>query len=334
MIGSGVTAGLARSPFLADVDLSDRTPGRIVAALLLGPVIGAVAAMAAMIFVLSVYTVLSGEGARGLDGLRTVVLMFKDGAPLTLSGQALQLMLAASVNGVFALGFVAVAAEFARRPLHAYFTAAPRLRWRLLLAGLVLSTLAMGPVMIFDRLTSGGSVEPPLFSIAPDLAGRLGYVAVSLLFIPAAAAEEIFFRGWFLRLFAAFSRRPAILIVGTAIAFSAIHLDFNPDSFLTRALMGAGFAYMTLRLGGIEFSTAVHATNNILIILFVEPLTLQTSASTQGFTPASVLEDAALVAGYVLITEVVARWPAMRRWAGVRLEDLSPVVGGAADRSR
>ena len=34
--------------------------------------------------------------------------------------------------------------------------------------------------------------------------------------------------------------------------------------------MGAGFAYMTLRLGGIEFSTGVHAANNLLIVLFIQ----------------------------------------------------------------
>ncbi len=69
--------------------------------------------------------------------------------------------------------------------------------------------------------------------------------------------------------------------------------------------MGAGFAYMTLRLGGIEFSTGVHATNNILIVLFIEPLTLKTAAAPTDLTTGRIIEDICLIAGYILITEAV-----------------------------
>ena len=114
------------------------------------------------------------------------------------------------------------------------------------------------------------------------------------------------------------------MMLATALAFSALHFDFNPDSFLTRALMGVGFAYMTLRLGGIEFSTAVHATNNILIILFVAPLSLQLPEQGTGITAESLIVDLAMIVGYLAITELVARSPRLRRWAGVRSSELSP----------
>jgi hypothetical protein len=113
------------------------------------------------------------------------------------------------------------------------------------------------------------------------------------------------------------------MIGATSLAFSALHFDFSPDAFLTRALMGAGFAYMTLRLGGVEAAAGAHAVNNILIMLFLQPLAPDPQAGAEGsaFWPA---EDVALVGGYGLITELVARLPGLRRLAGVRLAEVSP----------
>jgi membrane protease YdiL (CAAX protease family) len=324
MIGTGIMAGLAESAFIADLDARARAPGPIVAALVVGPLASLVAAVAAMVLVLTIDTLLSGHGQEGLGGLTRIVLALKDSEPPTLARETLELFLDAIVNGVVALTFVAVAAAFAGRSLHGYVTAAPRVRWRLLAIGLIFGALALAPVLVFDRIASGADTPPPLTSLSPDLWGRVAYAATSLLFIPAAAAEEIFFRGWCLRQFAAFSRRPTYMILGTSLAFSALHFDFNPDSFLTRTLMGAGFAYMTLRLGGIEFSTAVHAINNILIILFVAPLTLQPAEQGASITAESLLEDLAMVVGYLVITETVARSTALHRWAGLRSDELSP----------
>jgi membrane protease YdiL (CAAX protease family) len=324
MIGKGIVAGLAKSAFIADLDARDRAPGPILGTLALGPLAALVAAMAAMVLVLTIYTLLSGHGQEGLEGFKRIVWALKDAGPPTLASETLGLFLDATVNGVVALTFVAVAAAFAHRPLHSYLTAARRVRWRLLAAGLVLGALALTPVLMFDRLVSGSDNPLPLISLTPDVWGRIAYVGTSLLFIPAAAAEEIFFRGWCLRQFAAFSKNPAYMMLATALAFSALHFDFNPDSFLTRALMGVGFAYMTLRLGGIEFSTAVHATNNILIILFVAPLSLQLPEQGTGITAESLIVDLAMIVGYLAITELVARSPRLRRWAGVRSSELSP----------
>jgi membrane protease YdiL (CAAX protease family) len=322
----GVLRGFARSAFIVDLDARDRAPAPFLGTLAMGPVVGAVAALAAMVLILSVYTLLSGRGYEGLAGITDVLLSLRDQKTPTLEGGALQLLLDASINGAFALGFVAVGAALAGRALIQYVTAAPRARWRLLVTGLILSAAALAPVIFVDRIISGDDGVAPLFSISPGWPARGAYFLTALLFIPAAAAEEIMFRGWLLRQTAAFTRRPVLLIMLPAAIFAALHLDFNPDSFLTRILMGAGFAYMTLRLGGIEFSTGAHAVNNILIVLFIEPLTLQPPQGAAGITAISLLEDVALVIGYVAITEAVVRIPTLRRWAGVRLEDISPSV--------
>jgi membrane protease YdiL (CAAX protease family) len=323
MRAAGVWAGLANSPFLADVDHRDRDGARIAGAVLGGLVVGAVAALASMILILALYVLAVGQGGKGADGLRQVVLQLQSAATPGLKLTILELLLAAAVDGLFLVGFVAMAALLARRPFHHYVTAARQVRWRLLAAGVILSLMLLAPAVAVDRLFSGDRSATPLFAIAPGALERIAYGLSALLLIPAAAAEELFFRGWLTRQTAAFSRRPAVLIGLTAVVFSAAHFDFSPDGFLTRALMGAGFAYMTLRLGGIEFSTGVHAANNILIVLFLQPVNLQIPTASPGLSLGALLADIAMVVGYVAITEAVARLGPVRRLAGVRLEELS-----------
>ncbi|MGI9168810.1 MAG: CPBP family intramembrane glutamic endopeptidase, partial [Caulobacteraceae bacterium] len=322
----GVWTGLASAPFLACADRRDREPRRIAGALLGGPIVGLVAALATMILVLALYTLAVGLGGEGLEGLRKVALSLRSASAPDLGFTTLELLVVVASNGAFAAAFVAVAAVLARRPFHRCVTVARKVRWRLLGVGLALSLLVAGPLVAMDRLLSGGSQIPPMLAIGPRVFDRAGYALVTLLFIPAAAAEELIFRGWLPRQVAAFTRRPGLLIALSAVAFSAIHLDFSPDGFLTRALMGAGFTYMTLRLGGIEFSTGAHAINNVLIVLFVQPLnlTLHAPAAVAGVTAGSLVEDVAMVAGYVAITELAARVAPLQRWAGVLPEELSP----------
>jgi membrane protease YdiL (CAAX protease family) len=327
MGAAGVWAGLRKSPFLADVDRRDRDPARIAGAILGGPIVGAVAAMAGMILILALYTLVIGLGGEGMSGLSEVALRLRSLATPDLPLTLLEFLIAAAVNGAFAVAFVAVAALFARHPFHSYLTVARRVRWRLLIVGLIASLIVLGPIVAADRLVSGDPAATPLLAIAPGTMQRVGYGLSALLLIPAAAAEELIFRGWLMRQMAAFTRRPAILIGVTALVFSVAHLDFNADGFLTRVLMGAGFAYMTLRLGGIEFSTGAHAVNNILIVLFLQPLTLQSPSVPSGLSTGSLLEDAAMVVGYIAITEAVVRLGALRRLAGVSREELSGPVG-------
>ena len=332
MIATGVWAGLAESIFVSGVGERERDPSRLTVTVIGGLALATVAATCGMILIMVAAALFLGEGSRGLAGLGDAGKALSDvhlNSPILT---VLRLITASAVDGVFLVAFVAFAAAIARQPLHVYITAAAQLRWRLLAAGLILSAAAMAPVVIADRLLDGGPSALPVVSVSTGVGDRLAYIASSLLLIPAAAAEELFFRGWLLRQASAFLRRPAILITVTALSFSALHFDFNPDAFLTRALMGAGFAYMTLRLGGIEFSTGAHAINNIMIVLFVQPLAFDV-ASASGMSALSLAEDAALIGGYVVITELVARLPVLRRLAGVSLGEVSGAAGLAAPAS-
>lgn len=322
MHAPGIRAGLSDSLFLAGISDREREPARVTVSVLGGVGLGLLASTCLMILVMIGYAVMIGEAGLGFEGMADAGKALTDDRLSSPVLAVMRLIIATAVDGGFLVVFVAFAAALAGQSLHAYLTAAFHIRWRLLGVSMLLSAAAMAPVVLADRLIGSGGAVPPVLGVSPLILDRVGYVAASLLLIPAAAAEELFFRGWLLRQSAAFLRNPVGLILLNAVLFSALHFDFNPDAFLTRALMGGAFAYMTLRLGGVEFSTGVHAVNNIMVLLFIQPLNLAQAAPSQ-MSAWSLLEDAALVVGYVLITELVARHGGLRRLAGVRDEEVS-----------
>jgi hypothetical protein len=89
--------------------------------------------------------------------------------------------------------------------------------------------------------------------------------------------------------------------------------------------MGAGFAYMTLRSGGIELSTGAHAANNILFILLVKPFGMGGVASSGIW-----LGDLGLLLGYVVVTEAIVRLPQIRVWADLELPETAPPPAATA----
>ena len=247
---------------------------------------------------------------------RITEVMSTNGA--TMTGAVVLLVLATATNCPLAATFLGLAALISGRPIMRYITLAPRYRWRLTLLGIGLSCLVIGPVVAVGQLTDPHAQAPPILSLATTAPERVLYALATLLLIPAAAAEEVVFRGWLLRQSAALSKNPIFLMAVNGIVFSAVHGEFAPDPFLTRALMGAGFVYMTLRLRGVEFSIGAHAANNMLIVLFIQPITLTPSPSS-GISGASVFQDVFLFLSYVVMTELTMRWTPLRRWSGADL---------------
>jgi hypothetical protein len=307
------TPRLSQAAFIADLSPREKSFWRI-AATVVGGVVGGVIVglIIGMIALILVVVVTSGFKA-DLPSLpeRITALIGADGA--TISSALSLLTLATATNAPMAATFIVVAALIAGVSARRYVTVARKIRWRLLASGLLLSFAVIGPLVLASQLLDPHAPPAPLLSLASDWPGRLGYaLGCIVLLIPAAAAEEIVFRGWLLRESAAVTRNPIFLMAVNGVLFSAVHGEFAPDPFLTRALMGAGFVYMTLRLGGIEFSTGAHAANNILIVLFVQPLSLK-PAPTTGVSGGSLAQDLFLFVSYVAMAEVVARWPPLRR---------------------
>ncbi|HEX7759954.1 MAG TPA: type II CAAX endopeptidase family protein [Caulobacteraceae bacterium] len=325
-----IVAGLSESSFLTNVDERDQKVWRIVLTVVAGLVVGFFAAVAAFLLVAIVFMATLGSIPDGASAFGAFMagLANADGHDL---GQAILLLFMPTLaNGPLVVTFIVLAGALSHHQMRDYLTSAPRFRWRLLLAGMVMSMLAIGPLLGLDALVTGQVSPMPVVTVSPTLAGRVVYGASAIvLLIPAALIEEVLFRGWLLRQAAAFLRNPWFLMIFTGVAFSAIHLDFNPDAFLARTVMGAGFAYMTLRLGGLEFSTGAHAANNILIVMFLEPLTLKAPPAA-GMSAESLVQDLLLAAGYVLITEAVVRIPWLKRWTEVRDQELGGDHGHAA----
>jgi membrane protease YdiL (CAAX protease family) len=322
MNASGIWAGLADSVFLSHVNDQERDPARLLVTLMGSAVLGVLAAFCGLLLVMIPYTLLIGEGARGLDGLNEAASALGDPRAIGLGISVARLAVAAASDGVFWLVFVAFAAVLAHRPLRDYVTAAPRVRWRLVALAMALAFAGFAPLVLLERMTSPAAALPPFLGVSSALGDRVIYALATLLLIPAAAAEELMFRGWMLRQTAAFLRRPLPLLVVPALIFSFVHLDFNPDDFLARTLMGAGFAYMTLRLGGIEAACGVHAMYNMLLVLFLQPLGAE-GPGEGDLSLVSLVEDLALLAGYVALAEAVARTPVLRWLGGVSLGELS-----------
>ncbi|CAN5353841.1 CPBP family intramembrane metalloprotease [soil metagenome] len=308
-----VLAELQRSPFLDDLTADDRRVGRALLTLPIG-VIAAI--LAALIGGIAVYVAFAFGGGTALAE-RLMAMIGQAQTPVGLTQVGFLLSLLAAANGGMALAFVGVAAVLHHRKLLSYFTAAPRFRWRLMLLGLGLFAVVIGPLLLASAALDPKAPGAPILAVSPALAGRLAYAAmVVVLLLLAAAAEELVFRGWLLKVTGAFLGDPRIVLVVSGVLFSAIHFDPNLDAFLVRMAMGIGFAWMTLRLGGIEFAIGAHAANNILILLFLQPMSLKPEPP-HAFRPETLIIAPLMAAGYVAMAEVAARWAPLRRWTRI-----------------
>ena len=80
------------------------------------------------------------------------------------------------------------------------------------------------------------------------------------------------FRGYLLQQVGAFTRRIWLVLLINGVIFALFHLEFDPGALAARALLGAVFAWATLRLGGLEFGIGAHAAQNLGVALFGEVL--------------------------------------------------------------
>lgn len=102
----------------------------------------------------------------------------------------------------------------------------------------------------------------------------LPFALVTVLLLPVQTwAEELFFRGWVLNWASSLPRVSQVFISG--IVFAWPHMG-NPEAASDTALalaayflLGAGWAYVSVRAGGIELAMGAHLANNAFSLLIV-----------------------------------------------------------------
>lgn len=321
-------AELESSPFLADIDRVRgagpvlRRIGWIVITALCGLVAGMIlTALAVLVIMIAYLFTQMGSGASPSDISQAIQRLVDPTAAPTYASSLIVLAVVAVANSCLFGGFVATATLMNRQKLKAGLTAAPRFRGRMLLVGLALFIVALGPVIAIEVALTPESAAFPLFTLAHTLPQRLGYVAISVVaLVIAAGAEEVLCRGWLMRHTAAFTRNVWILLAVNGVLFSALHFpDVDPNAFIGRALMGMGFCYIVLRTGGIELAIGAHAANNILLLLFVQTLPL-TPPPPEPLSPLSNVSTLVGVALYVGVTELIMRWEPLRRWTHAEVD--------------
>jgi uncharacterized protein len=291
--------------FLAMAGPPDRAWPRILAGLVLGGLAGAIAAGVVAFLVLQV-------GAWRLhpdlpQAAAIDYLMRSDRPGRDLASYRFEFAMAGLASFAFAAGFLLVAAQVFRRPIRSFLTAAPRFRWGQVGLGLAFGLVMVGLGVMLERIWLPAAEAGPIFRASEAQAARLAYIAAALAMLYLAAlAEEALFRGWLLQQVGAWTRSVPVILAVNGLLFSFLHFDPNLGGFVVRCIMGAGWAWIALRLGGVEFTTGAHLANNFIVSLFVAPPSFVTPAP-EAFDPRAVAVELAIVLALVAVVELVLR---------------------------
>ncbi|QDP95127.1 CPBP family intramembrane metalloprotease [Microlunatus elymi] len=114
------------------------------------------------------------------------------------------------------------------------------------------------------------------FLVGWDYGPRPQHWGVLLIMVVIAipfqsAGEEYAFRGFILQNVGAWFRNPkvglVVAMVPSIVLFALAHGSFDPWTFLDLAIFAASSCILVWRTGGLEASIALHATNNVAIMI-------------------------------------------------------------------
>ena len=291
----------ATPEFLEPVGARERNVGRLIAFVLIG---GALFVLASTLAIGVAMGAMAFNGHSLTQAMEVMSGGKRLGAPLS----SYNYVLAMAGLSLFAsaLTLLWLARRFYQRPIRSFITAAPRFRWSLVLTGFAITLPILGVAVGAQAAFSKEALHPPVLT-AIDAGDLALYVvaAVGFLFI-AALAEEMIFRGWLLQQTSAFTASIPILLLVNGVLFSLAHGDLDPGAFFVRALMGASWAWIALRVGGLEFGAGAHLANNLLIALFIEPVTLAAPAHEKADVWSGLIQ-LAIVGASVAAVELLIR---------------------------
>ena len=308
MVDGPLKAGVF--PFLDAATPAEHGRLRTLVTVVLGAAAGLAASIAAVTLVMIVATMIAAAGGAGWTA---AIGLLTDGARADrgLTSYIFDLAVVGTSSMAAVAGFIGICAWRAGRSPRSFLTTAPRFRWRHAVLGLAIFLPVVAAEIWVEGLVNGASAAP---LATPGASGidRLLYAAAAFVFLGLAAfAEELLFRGWLMQQTHALTRRLLVVIAVNAALFTLAHGDFSVGGLVTRFVMGAGWAWVVLRLGGVEFTTGAHLANNLGIALLAQPVLLA-SAATQPLDPASVALQVGPLVVLALVVEGWARRRALR----------------------
>lgn len=198
------------------------------------------------------------------------------------------------------------------------------LRWRWLALSLVPAAVVwVGTLAV--QVGIGVALGEQLLPFSTDVSTYLLSMLIVILLVPVqAATEEYLYRGVLLQSVGSWLRWAPVTIVVSAVLFGFSHA-YDEWGIATVAVMGVGFAIVTIRTGGLEAAITMHAVNNIGAFA---------ASGTGMFGPTGITEDTGGPVGLIAQVVTVVLWIAGVEWFARRngIERISrigvPVLPG------
>lgn len=157
-----------------------------------------------------------------------------------------------------------------RRPWRALVTTRKTIAWGRVFQG----AAVWGVIMVLTVLLES-VLYPGRYVWSFELQSWLYFLMLALLLTPLqCAAEELFFRGYFLQAMGRIFRHPFVPAVLSSLLFTAPHL-MNPEATAhglgvlaaTYFVMGLLLAFVALRDAGLELAIGLHTANNFFLVV-------------------------------------------------------------------
>jgi len=199
-----------------------------------------------------------------------------------------------------------------------------RLRGRWMLTALGVSALVWIVVLAVQVAVGAAAGEPPgTFTTDPTI--YLISLAIVVVLVPfQAATEEYLYRGVLLQVIGSWVPWAIVGILISAVIFAVSHI-YDIWGLVQVGLMGAGFAYIAIRTGGLEAGIAFHTVNNIgSFALAGTGMFGPTGMTQESSGGVGVIWQLVTVAIWVGVIEVFARRQTVERLSRIAVPSTDP----------
>ena len=199
-------------------------------------------------------------------------------------------------------------------------SARPGLRGRWLLICIGIAAAVQGLLLVLGLAGVASERESAL-----DSAVWWMLLVVVLTTPLQATGEEYLFRGVLLQGLGATRLPTWACCLASGLLFATAHLQFAPELFADRLLLGVVFAYLAIKTGGLEAPIAIHAVKNLVVLIPAALLEeTEDAIDPTGVTWIPFIVDVVLLA--ILVPWILRAYRKRRDELGPR-EPLGP--GGA-----